>query len=199
MVDVNKISPQKNSVIIKVKNLEELYDELVTPDVSDKEEVAIRFGEVISIGPDATTLEQCPDLKVGDTVVFTEFAGYFIATEGDDLCKVLRGYDIIGKFMNNKDIEKRESAIPTGNRILAEMVDTSETQDGVILNAKDPRLADLSYGKILKVNPLINKLGLEEGQLVAFPPYVGTIIRNYESEEKKELKMIVEEDILFTV
>lgn len=198
MVDINKIIPKKNLVIVKAKNLQETYNELMTADVSDEDNVSTRVGEVISFGPDADVLEQCPALQKRDTVVFTEFAGYFIATNDDDLYKVIRGYDIIGKFMNDKDIDKKELSIPTGNRVLIEIQDTTKTQDGIIMDAKDPRMADLSYGKVLKVNPLINKFELKEGQIVAFPPYVGTIIRNYESEENPELKIIVEEDILFT-
>lgn len=199
MIDAKNIVPQRNSVIVKITKLQETFDELVTPDVSDEQNIAVRFGEVISTGPDATSLEQCPGLKKGDIAIFTEFAGYFIATGDNNLYKVLHGSDIIGKYMSEKDIEKRESAIPTGNRVLVSVEDLTKGDDGLIMDAKDPRLADLIYGKVIKVNDLINNLKLKKGQTVAFAPYAGTSLRNYESEEKKELRIVVEEDILFTV
>ena len=101
--------------------------------------------------------------------------------------------------MKEDDISNKDSAIPTGNRILIELIDFTNPEDGIIIDVKDPKLVDLSYGKVIKVNDSINKLNLSVDQLVAFAPYVGTLIRNYESEDKQALIIIVEDDILFTI
>ena len=101
--------------------------------------------------------------------------------------------------MKEDDISNKDSAIPTGNRVLIELVDFTKLEDGIIIDAKDPKLADLAYGKVVKINESINKLNLTVNQLVAFAPYVGTFIRNYESEDKQALKIIIEDDILFTI
>jgi len=195
MIDISNVTPKWDLVIVKLSNLEATFNELIIQDRSDSTDIAIRYGEVIAIGPLATTIEHCPGLHKGDKVIFTEYAGYYIASkDSENLYKVIRGYDIIGKYMEEKTL-----TIPTGNRVLIETVDFTKQEDGLIYDAKDPKLADLHYGKVLKVNNQINKSNLFEGQLVAFPTYVGTIIRHYESDENKELKIIVEEDILFTV
>ena len=194
MIDVNNIIPKWDMVLVKIVNSEKYIDNLILPNNSDAEDIAIRYGEVISFGNNATNIDHCPNLSIKDVVIFTEFAGYYVITaDNENLYKVIRAYDIIGKKMY------KDTIIPTGNRILIETIDFTNNKEGIIFNAKDPKLADLCYGKILKVNNLINKLNLSEGQLVVFAPYVGTVIRHYESDEKPELKIIVEEDVLFTV
>lgn len=194
MINVEDITPKWDLVIVKLLNLENLQ-ELIIQDKSDETDIAIRFGEVLSFGQLANQLEHCPGITIGDKVIFTEYAGYYIASKDNKtLYKVIRAYDIIGKKMNDETLET-----PTGNRVLIELIDLNDQEDSIIFNVKDPKLADLSYGKILKINTLINKMNLSKGQLVAFAPYSGTTIRHQESLDKKELKIIVEEDILFTV
>jgi len=200
MIDIKNVTPTTDLVIVKLSNIEATVDGLMAQDHSDETAVAARYGEVISIGPLVGQELHCPGLLINDEVIFTEYAGYYIATtDTDSIYKILRGYDIIGKHMKEDNILNKPTTIPTGNRVLVELIDFTNTKDGIIYNASDPKLSDLSYGKILKVNHLINKLELSEGQLVAFAPYVGTFIQNYESEDKKALKIIVEENILFTV
>lgn len=195
MIDVNTIIPARNLVIVKMLNNEEYFEGVMTQDMSDSEDIAVRYGEVISIGPLATELEHCPGLQLGDVIAFTEFAGYYISTNGDDLYKAMRGYDIIGKFTG--DMSNKENIVPTGDRILVEILDFTKSEDGIVLDSDDPRLVALEYGKVLKVNDSINKMGLKEGEVVAFMPHVGTFTRHYESEDSKALKIIVEHDILF--
>jgi len=195
MINVENIVPKRDIVIVKLLKIEE---SLFTPDLSDEQNIAIRYGKVTSKGSLADSLEHCPGLEVGDTVVFTEFAGYYIPTE-KDLYKAIRGYDIIGKSMKEINDKKDLDIIPTGDRVLVEIIDLTKDSDGLITNISDPRLADMIYGKIIKINPEINKQNLKVGQHVAFAPYAGTTIRNFESDESKELRIIVEHDILFTV
>lgn len=200
MVDITNVTPTRDLVIVKITNIESTIDGLIAPDHSDESDIAARNGEVIAMGPEVDSENHCKGLQTEDKVIFTEYAGHYIAsTDTENLYKVLRGYDIIGKHMKEDDISNKDSAIPTGNRVLVELIDFTNPEDGIIIDAKDPKLADLSYGKVIKVNDSINKLNLTVDQMVAFAPYVGTSIRNYESAEKKALKIIVEEDILFTI
>ena len=200
MININDVTPTRDLVIVKLMNLQEANESLLILDHSDESDIAARYGEVIAKGPISDTEEHCPGLLVKDKVIFTEYAGYYIVTKDtENLYKVLRGHDIIGKHMKDDDISNRDSAIPTGNRVLVELMDLTNPEDGIIYDAQDPKLADLSYGVIKQVNDSINKLNLYVGQQVAFAPYVGTSIRSYESEDKKALKIIVEQDILFTI
>jgi len=195
MIDANAITPTYAFVIVRLLGLDEIYDSLITQSQSTEEEIAVRYGEVLSLGPDVDKYGNCKGLKVGDIALFTEFAGYHIPTD-NEMIKVIRAYDVIGKTMNIKDFEKLE---PTENRVLVEIESVDSLASGIILNgAPDPRLADLTYGKVIKTGPA-TALELEEGDLVAFPPFAGTIVRHYESEKDKELKIVLEYDILFTV
>jgi co-chaperonin GroES (HSP10) len=200
MINIDNAIPIRDLVIVKMLSLEAAIDDLIVPTHSDETDIAVRYGEVIHVGPNVQSEEHCPGLTKGDTVLFTEYAGYYISSKDtENLYKVMRGYDIIGKTMKEDNILDKNSTIPTGNRVLVELIDFTNQEDGVIYNARDPKLADLSYGKIVKINESINKLKLTIGQMVAFAPYVGTFVQNYESSEKKALKIIVEDDILFTV
>ena len=200
MVDITNVMPMKDMVIVKLLNLDEIYEDLITLNQSDELELAVRYGEVLATGPDVDSPDHCQDLKLQEKVVFTEFAGYYIATEDTKhIYKAIRGYDIIGKHMKEDEILNVDSVIPTGNRILLEVIDFNREDNGLIIKSSDPKLMDLSYGKILKLNGTTNKLNLSVGQSVAFAPHVGTAVRNYESNDKKELRIVVEDDILFTL
>ncbi len=201
MIDINKVVPTKDLVVVKLLNLNQIQDDLLLQDQSSETNITVRHGEVISMGPNATLPEHCNGLKIGDHAAFTEFAGHYIASsDSQNLYKIIRGYDIIGITMkSNDDTIDVDSLTPTGNRFLVEIEDLTQTDDGLVINTSDPRIAELEYGKISRVSNLESKLNLTVGQLVAFPIYAGTTIRHYESEDKKALKVIVEEDILFTV
>ena len=179
MINVVDVNPAKDLVLVKLLAVDDIYENLITVENSDEETIAIRYGEVISVGPDVDLPEHCKDLKIGEVAVFTQFAGYYIPTNESHIYKVIRGYDVIGKALK--------------------VIDLANDDGGVIINKSDPALADLSYGKVLNISPVATKLNLKINQLVAYPPYVGTDIRAYTSEKERALKMIVEEDILFTI
>lgn len=197
--NTEKINPLKDSVIIEIQNLVEMKDSLIDTSKSDEESVAIRFGIVISMGPDVALPEHCESLKVGDTVVFTQFAGYHISsTKG--FYKVIRGYDVVGITTDMNDMNE-DTVVPTANRVLVKELQTNVDDDGLILsgNASDPRLSDMAFGEIISCGPSIRNKDLVQGLRVAYPPYVGTEVRNYESTDNPALKIIVEEDILLTI
>jgi len=198
MIDTNNIKPAKDSVIIELLKLEDVYDELITTEASNEEDVAVRYGNVLSIGPEVDSNTHCENLKVNDTVLFTEFAGYYITSDEDRIFKVIRGYDIIGKVMSITDISN-SNFIPTSDRILVEEIETDSTSNEVIIETSNPAMGDLLYGKIIKVGDSVQNDKLKEGLLVAYPTYVGTVVRHYESDKLKILKIVVENDILFTI
>jgi len=200
MLDVKTVLPQKDRVVVRLLNLDEVYGDLVLQHQSDEERIAVRYGEVIALGPEADQPSHCPGLKVGDLVVFTQFAGAYLPTDDtESLYKIVRGYDIVG-MKKEKDKGDDSKWIPTSDRLLVEIVDLTKKNDDVILNgAQDPRLAELHYGVILKKGEEANHVNVKVGDLVAFDPYVGTVIRHYESEEQPELRMIVDFDVLLKV
>jgi len=195
-VDIENTKPLRDTVIVKMVALDEVFDELILQEHSDEDDITTRKAEVVQLGPDADKFGHCPGLKVGEIAVFTEFAGYFIPTK-DDIYKAVRGYDIIGKFKKKADMKDVEKLEATANRVVVEL-GLPKTEDDIILEqGNDPRQADLSYGTIKSVSPeLADKW--EVGQGVAFPPYAGTTIRHYESDDKRELRVVVDLDILFT-
>ena len=202
MLDVKTILPQKDRVVVRLLNLDEVYEDLILQHQSDEERIAVRYGEVIALGPEADQPSHCPGLEVKNQTVFTQFAGAYLPTDDtESLYKIVRGYDIIGmKSGETKGEVTATQWTPTADRLLVEIVDLSKKDGGVILNdAQDPRLAELHYGVVLKKGKEANHVDVKVGDLVAFDPYVGTIIRHYESDEQPELRMIVDFDIQLTV
>jgi len=193
-----QINPKRDMVLVEMIRLDEIQEGLVLERDSDATDVAIRYGKVLSIGDKVDMPEHCPGLKVDEIVIFTEFAGYYVVTKEEKLLKLIRGYDIVGKYENMEKMNK--DVAPTANRLLVEEYDMNEGSD-LILNttSRDPRLADMHYGKIIGIGPSVKDEDLSVGMLVAYATYVGTQIREKESDTVKALKIIVEEDILLTI
>jgi len=193
------ITPLKDMVLVEIVNQEKINEDLITTAQSDEMSVAVRYGKVLSLGSDVDLPEHCKGLKTEEIAAFTEFAGYFVVTKENMLLKLIRGYDIIGKCKTMKDIDKLKIT-PTANRVLVEEYDMDTGSDLILTSvARDPRLADMFYGKIIDVGPSVKNKDLKVGIVVSYAPYVGTTIREKESDEVKPLKIIVEEDILLTV
>ena len=197
MLDVKTVEPLKANVVVRLKT--EL-GELFLQSESDEESVAIRYGDVISIGPDVELPAGCPGLKVGDSVIFTQFAGYFLPTDDtESLYKMIKGYDIVA-MAEEFDTENLEEAWePTADRMMVQVVDLTKT-DGVALGgARDPRLAELIFAKVIKKGKLSSLAGVDVGDTVAFDPWVGTTLREYESDDKPELRIVIDLDVLLVV
>jgi co-chaperonin GroES (HSP10) len=200
--NVKKVKPAKENVVVRNIELGErdgIY--IATEDPGDYKDSPLRFSEVISVGPLAENVDQCPGVKPGDTVVHNLFAGAHIATDDvAELYKILDGYSLIAIL---DDIHKlNESTIkPTANRLLLAVKYMAETENGLFLSrdeAKDARLEDLAYGVILKVGPSC-KLGYNVGDIVAYNPYAGETIRQAESADIPALRVLIEEDVLLTI
>jgi co-chaperonin GroES (HSP10) len=88
------IKPLKDMVLVSIVTKEYKDDELVLEDKDAEksgDQAKMYFGEVLSMGPDATSKEHCPGLKDKDTVLFSQFAGHHVSTREDKF--VLFGYD----------------------------------------------------------------------------------------------------------
>lgn len=195
---ISSMTPTGDMVLVKLVNLEAASDGLITAQVSDVESVAPRYGEVIAIGENVDSVGHCTGLSVGEIAIFTEFAGYHVVSDSaDEMYKLVRAYDVIGKCMTQEDIDKLDLT-PTENRVMVESFNIYD--EGIILdNAKDPRSLDLNYGKVIKIGKNVKNKSLRPGATVAFADYVGTSIREYESDDSPAVSILVEEDILLTI
>ena len=197
--DITKVNPAKDTVVIEMLNLEATADGLIEITKSGEEQLAIRFGKVLSTGPDVQLPTSCQGLKPEDIGIFTEFAGHHLSSK-DGFYKVVRGYDIIGITTNISDMSEI-NVTPTANRLMVKELQKAQDEDGIDLveGGNDPRLADLYFGEIISVGPSMQNKGLSPGMIVAYATYVGEEIRAYESDTRPALKIIVEEDILLTI
>jgi len=130
-------------------------------------------GTALELGPRSTDKDQCPELEKGDFVIFSDLAGYPVATD-ESYCKVIRGHDIVAL---TSDIENMnaETLKPTGERILVEVLKENLMKDGVYDASKgDPRAKATQLGKVLKCAE--NAQQFPEGTIVAFEPYSGNPI-----------------------
>jgi len=194
----NVVTPQQDMVVVRLLETTNSIEAPLSAVEGDMP-IAVRYGEVVALGNDVLKPEHCAELQIGDIAIFTEFAGYYIATDDVELVKLIRGYDIVGKCKTMEDIENQEF-IPTADRVLLEEYDIDAGLDIVLsTSARDPRLSDLAYGKIIKVGPSLQNTDLVDGMIVAYPPYVGTILREFEAEDKPLLRMVVELDVLMAV
>ena len=198
MLDVKTIEPLKANVIIRLLDISEMFENLILQMSSDEENIAMRYGEVVATGPGISAPTACPDLKVGNYVAFTQFAGYFLPTDdAENLYKMIKGYDIVAmaEGYNNENLE--EVWEPTADRMMVQVI---KLDDDVVLNgAKDPRLAELIFAKVVKKSKWSSLAGVGVGDTIAFDPWVGTTLREYESDDKPELRIVVDLDVLLVV
>jgi co-chaperonin GroES (HSP10) len=202
MLKVNDIVPLKDRVLVKLLSVDEIYEGLVLQTESDQETVAVRYGKVVAMGPNADNQEHCPGLKTGEVTAFTQFAGSFLPTDDtENIYKLVRGYDIIGKqeeVSNNETLQ--DNWTPTANRLLVEIIDLEKLGDGAVFSgAKDPTMSELLFGRVISVGPSVHDDIVEIGNMIAFDQYVGTIVRHYESEDKPELRMVVDFDVILKI
>ena len=200
--DIKKVKPAKENIVVKTieldKNNELFFAKSKTQDTKNAE---LSFGEIISLGPDASRPGQCPDVKIGDKVVVNRYAGSHIATtELNEIYKVMMGYSVMATLddMNNLD----ENTIhPSSNRLLLSVKFRDQTDGELYIpreEASDPRLEDIDYGTVLVVGPSC-KLGYKVGDIVAYNPYSGENVRTAETVDRPALRVLIEEDVLLTI
>lgn len=197
--DIKSVKPRKNKVVATVKavNKDDGFYEGEADDSGEK--IEMYHAEVISMGPDANKEGHCPGLEVGETVAFSKFAGYHIATRDQLKNKVLEGYDIMA-ILDDPDNLNPDTIRPTADRLLVAVIDEECEEDGLYSsnsNKKDPRTQDITYAKVVRLGPSVKETKI--GDIVAFSPYVGETIRYQLSALEPELKSIIEDAIAFVV
>ena len=189
-----KIKPQHVNVLAEVTKLPTEKDGVyVGSEQTGQQTQAYYTGTALAIGKNANLEDQCPELKEGDGIVFDQVAGYHVPTE-DTFCKVIRGHDIVATV---KDIHNMnaDTIFPTKDRILVEVIKESLVKDGVYDgSAEDPRDAATQKGRVIRCAKGADQY--EEGEIVAFDPWVGNPILN---DGTTFLKTINSFDILFSL
>lgn len=197
--DTSKIEPQKDLVLVSVKNAVDEQDGVyLGQKEGGPEDIIMYLGEVEKLGPSATSDTNCPGLKVGDIAMFSQFSGHHIATDKDKSLKIIPGYDINAIVLDPANLSET-TLKPASDRLLISVRMVDETEDGLILSkeeARDPKLTDLDYAVIVQVGQSA-KLGYKVGQLVAYEPWCGVIAKRRRFTGDSELKLIREDDILF--
>lgn len=196
---IDKVTPTKDRVITRILDRKVFEDGVYLGGDEDasKQNVTMYYGEVEKIGPNSTDPEHCPGLQVGDTAVFSQFAGHHIATSDNEIHKLIRGYDIMA---TTTDITTIDGTVlnPTADRLLLEILCVDVDEDGIVMSdadAQDPKLADLDYGKVIKIGPTCDA-GYKIGDIVAYEPYAGEVVRAQGDANTPGLKIIIEDDIL---
>jgi len=181
LVEVTKVSTEKDGIYIG-------EGEFVT-----KTNQAFYWGKVISKGKEASGKDQCPNLKNGDYVIFSQIAGVTIPTE-DSYCKVIRGHDIVGILKDKDKMISKENIKPTKNRVLVEVIQEKIIKDGIYDDSQeDPREALTQRGIVIECAE--DATQFKVGSIVHFDPYVGNPIFN---DGELFLKTIHSFDILFS-
>jgi len=189
------VKPEGFNIIAEVTELPSMKDDIFvgSAPVASKTNIEYYYGKVLSLGDRATETEQCPGLKEGENIVFSQFAGYGIPTK-DGYCKVIRGHDVVAVVKGNFEDMSEKNVKPTGDRVLVKIIGESLVQDGIYDDSKeDPRSALTQRGEVIACGPDAKKY--KKGTIVAFDPYCGNLIVN---ENDIKLKTVNQFDILYT-
>ena len=190
------INPQNFNVLAEVTKLPTMVDGIYIGEASmaTKTDTEFYFGTALKAGDRSTDVDQCPEIKEGDNIIFNQFAGYAIPTT-DGYCKVIRGHDIVAIVEGKFEDMSVKTVKPTGVRILVEILNEKLVQDGIYDDSKtDPREALTQIGVVVACAKGATKY--KKGTKVAFDPYCGNLILN---ENDCKLKTINSLDILYTV
>lgn len=192
--NVSKISLKREYVLIEVNKVLDTSDGIYLGSVlEDANDIKMYTGVVRAIGP------KVKELKVNQTVIFQQFAGYHVAIQDKGLFKVMDENSILG-IIDETDEINDGSVTPTDDRVFVKVKASLEDENGIILTGKaaqDPRLIDLSYATVIKTGQNVTDTVI--GDVVAYEPYCGEKIRPNISSNQPELKLLREADILLNV
>jgi co-chaperonin GroES (HSP10) len=190
------IKPEGFNVLAEVTELPNLNGEIYigSGPVATKSNIEYYYGSALKLGDKATEESQCPELKEGENIIFSQFAGYGVPTT-DGYCKIIRGHDIVAKVTSNFENMTEETVKPTGDRILVKIIGEGLVKDGIYDDSKeDPRSALTQKGEVISCGPEAKKY--KKGTVVAFDPFCGNLILN---ESDCKLKTVNQFDILYTL
>jgi co-chaperonin GroES (HSP10) len=188
------ITPHNVHVLAEVVKLPTEEDGIYVggQDQMTKTRVEYYYGKALKLGINANDPSQCPEVKEGDGIIFSQIAGSQVVT--DTYCKIIRGNIIVALYTDIKNMNK-ETIRPTGDRILVEIIGEKLINDGIYDSSKnDPRENATQKGVVISCGESAEKI--EPGTIVAFDPYCGNLIVN---EEDNMLKTVNSFDILFSL
>jgi co-chaperonin GroES (HSP10) len=191
----NKVTPHNVHVLAEVVKLPSEEDGIYVggADQMTMTNVQYYYGKALSIGNQVNTPEQCPEVKPGDGIIFSQIAGSQITTD-DVYCKIIRGHAIVALYTDLKNMNK-ETIKPTGDRILVEIIGEKLINEGIYDSSKsDPRENATQRGVVISCGASAEKIA--PGTIVAFDPFCGNMIVN---EKDMQLKTVNSFDILFSL
>jgi co-chaperonin GroES (HSP10) len=146
--------------------------------------VVMYTGVVSSAGKEATAV----GISEGDYVIFSSFSGIHLTTTGK-LVKVIPITDAmvkINQFIDASSI-KPEQLEPLGDRVLMEVIENDDVYEvgelndnvdvftEVDLSAQDPRIASITYGKVIALGKQHHDI-VKVGDVVVIEHFVGEVI-----------------------
>jgi len=187
-------TPHNRNVLVEVTELPTTVDGVYIGEqaLASKTNIEFYYGQALKLGESAH--EECPGLKEGDLVIFSQFGGHHLKTD-DGFCKVVRAGNIVATAKDFKDM-RSDNVYPTWDRILVEIIGEKLIDEDGIYNEdlEDPREAVTQKGKVISCGA--NALQFEPGTIVLFDPYCGNLIVN---ENDLKLKTINSFDVLVTL
>lgn len=195
---INEIKPQNNCVLASIELLPSVNGDgiyLGEQRLADKLNTEYYYGKALKITEKSTDEKNCPELQEGDFIIFNQFAGSAINVEEEKFCKIIYGHDIVAIAKDLKDMNA-ETLKPTRNRILVEIIEESQMNDGIFDGSQaDPRDKQTQKGRVVSCGESVEG-DYKEGDIVFFDPYCGNLIVN---EEKLKIKTVNDFDILFSI
>jgi co-chaperonin GroES (HSP10) len=195
---IENIKPKNEHVLVEV-SLEELEEtsgviaSAVT--LATKTNIEFYYGVVLGLGNEKAMQEYCPNLRVNDKVVFSQFAGYHLDTP-ERFCKIVTAYDIVAKFDDIKNMNEH-TIHPTADRLLVKIVHENLSADGIYVSEEsNAREAATQKAVVISCGPKVKEF-LPAGTVILFDPYAGNLIVN--KDYHNQLKTIRFEDILCTL
>ena len=190
-----EVTPHNVHVLAEVVKLPSMVDGIHVggADQMTKTRVEYYYGKAVKLGIKATDKDQCPELKEGDGIIFSQIAGAQVATD-KVYCKIVRGHAIVALYTDLENMNK-ETVRPTGDRILVEIIGEKLINDGIYDGSKDnPRESSTQKGVVISCGESAEQIA--PGTIVAFDPYCGNLIVN---EDDMKLKTVNSFDILFSI
>ena len=76
------ITPSNMNVVAEIHKLPTMEDGVYLGESPEGTKTAVEFyyAKAINLGPDVNSTNQCPELKLGDGIIFQQFAGYHVTT-----------------------------------------------------------------------------------------------------------------------
>jgi len=200
---IEGIIPKGDRVLVHIQRLPKttesgIYVGTTNEFSSTKMDIDNYLGTIVSIGDDSKIQEGCPGIKVGDNVLFSQYAGYHTPTEREVYAKIIGSSEIHSKVKSTMKL-KLDEVEPMGPRLLLEIVKHKEevTEAGIIVQEKesDPREMDSEKCIVRGIGTQITE-EYKLGDIVYIPQYVGNMVV---LDDGMVVKTVNFNDILFAV